>query len=481
MTIIAGTKTYPPTVKVGKTEKKKYEEMWEREEYRAFSPGEVAAMDFLQHAKPLKDSTCIDFGCGTGRGGLMISLFGQMIVTLVDFASNALDEDVKNATITQPHRISWVEADLSKEIPVQASYGYCTDVMEHIPPEQVDAVLQNIFRSANHVYFQISCEKDHCGALIGEHLHLTVQPYEWWLKKLQEHGAIIHWSAQDDEGRGCRFYASSWAPFEEIEYEGKVNTATEQVLKNIRHNAESKKWLEMQPHEVQDTPIMVLCGGPSLNDYEEEIRELRSQGMPMITCNGTYNWAIERGMIPSLQLILDARPFNKRFLRPLVDTCKYFIASQCDPELFEGMPEDRTYLWHCTGSDEAKELLNDLYKIWYAVPGGSTVTLRGLCLLRMLGFHKIHMYGFDSCYRDGDHHAYKQSENEYKAKRVIPVSVGGRVFQCDPWMLCQAQEWMQMVGAFGDEIDLDVKGDGLIAHIIKTGAELSALDEVDED
>jgi hypothetical protein len=47
-------------------------------------------------------------------------------------------------------------------------------------------------------------------------------------------------------------------------------------------------------------------------------------------------------------------------------------------------------------------------------------------------------------------------------------------------MFCQAKEFMDMIGLFGDEIDLNVKGDGLIAHIIKTGAELSALEENEE-
>ena len=471
-------KTEAPTVTIGKTEKKKYEEMWEREEYRAFSPGEYAASDFLQQAKPLPNSSCIDFGCGTGRGSLMLALLGRMIVTMVDFASNALDEDVRNALETQPDRLKWIEADLSKHIPVKASYGYCTDVMEHIPPEQIDAVLKNILQAAQHVYFQISCEQDHCGALIGEHLHLTVQPYEWWLKKLREHGAVVHFSSKDDNGQGCRFYVTSWANFEEVEYDGKVNTDPEQVLKNIRTNVSCGKWQESVPHDTQDTEIMMLCGGPSLIDFEDEIIKLRAEGMPLVTCNGTYNWAIERGMKPSLQMILDARAFNKRFLRPVIDGCKYFIASQCDPELFQDMPEDRTYLWHCTGSEEAARELDSLYEnFWFPIPGGSTVTLRGLCLLRMLGFHKIHMYGFDSCYRDDKHHAYPQPENEYNYRRVIPVSVGGRVFQCDPWMLCQAQEWMQMVGLFGDEIDLNVKGDGLIAHIINTGAVMSDLEE----
>ena len=217
-----------------------------------------------------------------------------------------------------------------------------------------------------------------------------------------------------------------------------------------------------------------------MNDYTDEIIELRAGGMPMVTTNGTYNWAIANGMNPSMQLLIDAREFNKRFVSPVVDGCKYMIASQADPAVFEGLPLDRTYVWHVSLAKEVGDLLDELYPVWFACPGGSTVTLRGLCLLRMLGFHKIHVYGFDSCYREDAHHAYDQPENDYKKPRMLPVSVGGRVFSCDPWMYSQAREFLQMVGMFGDELDLNVKGDGLIAHMIKTGAELSALEENEE-
>ncbi len=476
----AGTKTYPPIVAVtSKTaEQIKYEKMWKHPEYRTISPGEQVAQTFLAHAKPLKDSTCIDFGCGTGRGGLMVSLFGNMIVTLFDFAENALDEEVKNATITQPTRIKWLQGDLTKEIPITTSYGYCTDVMEHFPPEEVDIALENMFKAANHIFFQISCQEDNCGKMVGEELHLTIQPYKWWLRKLREHGAVIHWSQEEDNGNACQFYISSWAKKDQVNIEGDINTAQEQVMKNMRTNAKTA-YQVVRPHKIQNTEIMLICGGPSLNDYTDEIIKLRAQGMPMITTNGTYNWAIENGMTPSMQLIIDARKFNKRFVRPIVDDCKYFLASQCDPETFEGLPLDRTYLWHATAGKDIHELLDELYEIWFPCPGGSTVTLRGLCLLRMLGFHKIHVYGFDSCYREDEHHAYSQPENNYESK-PIPISVGGQVFWCDAWMFSQAKEFMEQVGIFGDEIDLNVKGDGLIAHIIKTGAMLSALEDNEE-
>ena len=39
-------------------------------------------------------------------------------------------------------------------------------------------------------------------------------------------------------------------------------------------------------------------------------------------------------------------------------------------------------------------------------------------------------------------------------------------------MAYQAFEFVDMVKGLGDEFMLDVKGDGLIAHILKTGAEM---------
>jgi hypothetical protein len=49
-------------------------------------------------------------------------------------------------------------------------------------------------------------------------------------------------------------------------------------------------------------------------------------------------------------------------------------------------------------------------------------------------------------------------------------------------MYVQAQEFMQMVRIFGDEgPDLNVKGDGLIAHIIETGAQRYDLEKEDEE
>ena len=54
----------------------RYRKVWERAEYREVAPGEHCAMEFLTRAQPEPDATVIDFGCGTGRGGMTLAKAG---------------------------------------------------------------------------------------------------------------------------------------------------------------------------------------------------------------------------------------------------------------------------------------------------------------------------------------------------------------------------------------------------------------------
>lgn len=461
---------YAPNVAVqsGNAEALKYGKLWEFTAYRAVAPGENLASVFLAQAHPRKGASVIDFGCGTGRGALLLALFG-LDVTMVDFVGNCLDPAIREMLTTQAHTLRFVKADLEKPLHLVAEYGFCTDVMEHIPEARVDQVLQNILKAAQHVFFSISTVEDTCGKLIDEPLHLTIHPYSWWVHKFNQLDCVIHWSQAADGA--CVFYVSAWQDGQAIVDVGIPNVQPEQIRANVSHNC-SHGWAQVQPHATNDLEVMLIGGGPSLAGFEADIKQKRADGVKLITLNGTYNWALEHGLTPSAQIIVDARSFNARFTKPVVDDCKYLIASQCDPGVLEGLPKDRTYLWHTT-AEMVKDILDTHYETWWPVPGGSTVLLRAIPLLRMLGYRRFHLYGCDSCLSGTFHHVYEQPENDSELMVPVTVNPGGRIFWCHPWMVAQAQEMMGLIKYLGEEIELEIYGEGLLAHILNTGAEIA--------
>lgn len=469
-----------PSLLVGKAEprtenpeRQKYLKMWDDPDYRKHSPGEQCAHIFLQQFRPKQGTHVIDFGAGSGKGAMALAVFGGCKVTMLDFAPNCLDPEMQEALETQKEVFSFIEHDLEDEIPVVSRYGFCCDVMEHIPTTSVGKVLSNIMKSAQHVFFGICTVPDAFGERIGETLHMTVRPHEWWLAAIRKCDGIVQWDMQ--QGDYSMFYVTAWNDSMELVKRGAVNVDRDELLQNIRTNIR-RNLQEVRPHARQDVPIMILGGGWSLTDAWPEIIEKRKAGMPLVTINGTYNQCIERGLAPSAQIVCDAREFNKRFLDPVIEGCRYLLASQCHPSLFECVPVERTWLWHaCISNDFGDEIDKEYAKLgrsWYTTPGGSSAMLRAFPLLFMLGFRKFEVYGFDSCLGpENEHHAYEQKEND--GAPVVQVSCGDRVFRCHPWMVSQAREYIgEVEHLLGDEIQMIVHGDGLIAHIIKHGAEL---------
>jgi hypothetical protein len=154
------------------SEQNKYKLMWQFDAYREYAPGEHLVETFLTTLKPEKGDLVVDFGCGTGRASIELHKRGYRVY-LIDFADNCRDEEAMS--------LPFLEWDLVRPVPVRANYGLCTDVMEHIPPNDVAQVLTNILEAAKTVLFQISTVKDSFGALLGTELHLTVRDHQWWM------------------------------------------------------------------------------------------------------------------------------------------------------------------------------------------------------------------------------------------------------------------------------------------------------------
>lgn len=257
---------------------------------------------------------------------------------------------------------------------------------------------------------------------------------------------------------------------------GKINNEHAAIIANIERNIR-RPLPQVQPFNPQDKPIGLIAGGPSLAQHEDEIRERHANGMKLVSVNGTHDWLLDRGMRPSAHFMVDSRKFNARFVKRWQPKTKYLIAAQCHPLVFDTLEGAEVYIFHSGGDSMQANILGTHYLgQCFISPGGSTVMLRAIQTLRMLGFTHMEVWGFDSCLMDGAHHAYEQKEND--GQRVVRVEVGGKEFFCHPWMVSQANEFADMSEKLGHLLHLVVHGDGLIAHMINTH---SGLIEEDDD
>ncbi len=166
-----------------KQERDKYAEIWTFPEYREYSPGGEHVPRFLDVLKPDKMSTVIDIGCGVGNAGLALREAG-MRVTWLDITDAALDPAIARKDFIQsPLWGHWRR-------PHGWDYGYCCDVMEHIPTEYVMLCVERIVRACRVSWLLIANQPDGFGQVLGEPLHLTVKPFSWWLVRLATLGTV---------------------------------------------------------------------------------------------------------------------------------------------------------------------------------------------------------------------------------------------------------------------------------------------------
>lgn len=238
------------------------------------------------------------------------------------------------------------------------------------------------------------------------------------------------------------------------------NTPDEEIRRNIKINsARDLEWVKR--HDPHDGVAVLVGGGCSIDP--DTIKDIKGTVFAM---NGASKWCHENGIEVDYQFILDA----KEETQSLVDhnAKNHIFGSQVNPKTMESV--ESPIVWHCnTGNDIEKDFPQErIDRGGYALlSGGSAVGNSSMTVVYALGFRDFHIFGFDSCHKDGKSHAYEQPMNRFMP--TVEVKWAGKTYTTSVAMKGQAEDFQitsQALKQLGCEFTL--YGDGLLQTMYQT-------------
>jgi hypothetical protein len=142
-----------------------------REKVEYGTNGQKRADEISDVMRSLSPKSILDYGCGKQTLSAMLGRHLRPGVEWVDYdpCIEGLDE-----------------------APRPADFVICTDVLEHIEPDCLDAVLDDIARlTLKAAYFWVATRSARKHLPDGGNAHLIIEPYTWWLPKLWKRQRLV--------------------------------------------------------------------------------------------------------------------------------------------------------------------------------------------------------------------------------------------------------------------------------------------------
>lgn len=256
------------------------------------------------------------------------------------------------------------------------------------------------------------------------------------------------------------------------------NTSDDQARENIAVNAARDDLDVLASSPAHDGVAVIVGGGPSAADHLATIRLLQERGATVFGGNAASGFLGRFDIPVDYQVVGDAKPETAS----LVDgwAARRLIASQVDPSTLDRAIElGPTTLWHLLlegGIEDQIPKRPGKKGNYVIVTGSSTVGDFMVRLAFAMGYRELHIFGFDSCHRDGKSHAYAQPMND--SMPCTAVEWNGKSYFASLAMKAQAEKFQVTARRLKAQgCTLHLYGDGLLQAMYRTDpSELSEKD-----
>lgn len=225
------------------------------------------------------------------------------------------------------------------------------------------------------------------------------------------------------------------------------------------------------PEAVYPRTCIIVGSGPSARSEAlwERLKANSLADCPITTvaCNGAYKLFAKHNLTPTYWTCCDPQDLVLDFIpdHPNPATI-YLVATKCPDALFDRL--------QIAGCDVRAWRLDDIGEPngKFRIPTSVSITIVTQTLMRMMGYHRFEVYGWDCCYLDGEHHADPDSVEHYQLFDLhLRDEATGEIcytFQtAGPWMAELQDAAIQAHNLKGTGYELIVHGPGAVATLLR--------------
>jgi hypothetical protein len=165
----------------------------------------------------------------------------------------------------------------------------------------------------------------------------------------------------------------------------------------------------------------------------------------------------------------DAQKHKAKFTQLAKQGVRYYIASRCHPDVFDGILEKTPHvvIWHMNHTAIENEEVHKFYKDPVFIQGSVSVAGRGTCLGIVMGYRSFNIYGMDCSFPWDEEKTFEEQTqhagmhpNPQAVYRTDPVA--GNVYYTTLQLMATADAFLDMA-RITNMVEYRIHGKGLLA------------------
>lgn len=219
-----------------------------------------------------------------------------------------------------------------------------------------------------------------------------------------------------------------------------------------------------------DSEAILINGGPSINDYIDKIKELKSCGAKVYSIERMYQWCLKHDIVPDYIVALDASDDVIESFTTLHKDTTHLIVSHVKKEIVDSLKGYKVYYYNLKpkGIDYPKIYSGIDIKRLTFVNSGASVSLCCFNIAMTLGARRFHMFGFDCHVTNGKYANGITGVGD--VEDVLKVEIDGRQFITTTQYYAFMQQFFHMyqIGKGCEMLEsIKLYGDSMVKYAAK--------------